>query len=100
MLFQIKKNVSFAVKRVTRKINFLKKYKLGLAALFIEELDPSWWDLALCEARDDPEREIVFLPYEETIDSASAPSLNKKIYDTSSKSSSFDSDGDANFGGV
>ena len=32
--------------------------------MFIEELDPSWWDLAWCTTKDYPEGEIVFLPEE------------------------------------
>ena len=65
--------------------------------MFSEELDPAWWDLALCAARDYLEGEIVFLP-KESDSSDSDPVLDKFAPDSSESSSSY-SDEDTNLGG-
>ena len=98
MNLQIKKNYLFVVKRVTRLTNAqIRRKRPILAAMFSEEWDPSWWDIAWCTVGDYPEGEIVFLPKEgDSFDSD--PVLDKFAPDSFENSSS-DSDEDANLGG-
>ena len=65
--------------------------------MFLEDLDPSWWDLAWCAAGDYPEGEIVFLPEEG--DSSDFDHALDKFSPDSSDSSSSNSNEEANLGG-
>ena len=65
--------------------------------MFLEDLDPAWWDLAWCAVGDYPKGEIVFLPEEG--DSSDFDSDLDKFAPDSSDSSSSNSDEEANLGG-
>jgi hypothetical protein len=75
----IKKNVLFVEKKGHWENKFpSKKKKPRLAALFTDELDPTWWDLAVCSQGDYLEgEEVIFLPSEDDSSDMDTPSLDK-----------------------
>lgn len=54
-----------------------KKKKPHFAALFTNELDPAWWDLAFCSQGEYPEGEVVFHPFEDESNNDPTPALAK-----------------------
>ena len=77
-----------------------KKKNPILAALFTEELDPAWWNLSWCEAREYPEGEIVFLLEEGSPNTFDSEPTLDKFSTKSSESCTSESDEDSNLGGV